>query len=164
MAASAGTGFACRMVCRGFTLIELVVVLVLLGVLAVMVVPRMVAIDVFAQRGLHDQTLTVLRHAQKSAVAQRRSVCVVFSLSGATLAMDVDRNLATGSNGCEGNLAGPDGHSPGGVSARAGAQYATLPAGLVFDPLGRPNAAQTIQVAGHVGAVVVEPMTGFVHD
>ena len=63
---------------RGFTLIELVMVLVLAGVLAVFAAPRLFSTGDFNARGFQDETLSLLRYAQKAAIAQRRTVCVTF--------------------------------------------------------------------------------------
>src|ERR1035437_10071807 len=64
---------------RGFTLIELIMVMVMLGVLAVFAAPRIFNSDDFYARGFHDETLGLLRYAQKAAIAQRRTVCVAVS-------------------------------------------------------------------------------------
>jgi len=60
---------------RGFMLIELIMVMVMLGVLAVFAAPRIFNSDDFYARGFHDETLGLLRYAQKAAIAQRRSDC-----------------------------------------------------------------------------------------
>ena len=148
----------------GFTLIELVMVLVLTGVLAVFLAPRLSGIGDFNARGFHDETLAMLRYAQKTAIAQRRLVCVGFSANTATLTQDADQNPATGANGCEANLTGPRGESPGLITGRGSAQYASTPAVVVFDGLGQPDAGRSIQVQGHSVAVLVESVTGHVHE
>ena len=68
--------------CRGFTTIELVAVIVLMGVLAVVALPRMEG--ALAQRSDHwrDQVLAALRHAQATAQSHRRLVCAT-ALPGA---------------------------------------------------------------------------------
>lgn len=149
---------------RGFTLIELVLVLVLVSALAVFVAPRLAGLADFNARGFHDETLALLRHAHKSAVAQRRPVCVRFTASGASLALDADRDSATGGNGCEADLAGPDGRTPASVQARGSVQFASTPATLVFDAQGRPSAGLLAQVAGASRQITVEAVTGYVHD
>ena len=60
-------------------MIELVVAIVLLGILAAVVVPRVGGGSGFDERGLRDQTQAALRYAQKSAIAARRTACAIFS-------------------------------------------------------------------------------------
>lgn len=149
---------------RGFTLVELVMVLVVAAVLAVFAAPRLLGLSDFNARGFHDETAALLRYARKSAIAQRRPVCVVFVAAGASLRIDSDRDTATGTLGCEADLSGPGGDTPAHITARGSVQYATLPATIVFDGLGSPAAGATIQVTGAARALTVEATTGYVHD
>lgn len=160
MAAKVGS----RRSSRGFTLVELVITLVLLSALAVFVAPRLSGVSDFQARGFHDETLALLRHAQKSAIAQRRTVCVLFAANSASLRLDADRNAASGTDGCEADLTGPRGETPAGITARGGVQYASTPGALRFDPLGRPSTGLSIQVAGAARQITVEAVTGFVHE
>lgn len=134
-------------------------VLVLVGVLAVYAAPRLFNSAEFNARGFHDETLAFLRYAQKTAIAQRRTVCMTFTIGSATLKVDND-----GSAGCEANLAGPKGDSPGTITARSGVTYSSFPASVSFDALGQPAATQTIQVQGVGRAITVEAGTGYVHE
>ena len=143
----------------GFTLIELIMVLVLAGVLAVFAAPKLFNTGDFYALGFHDETLALLRYAQKTAIAQRRPVCVTFGSATATLSMDSDRNSSTGPSGCESSLTAVHG---GSIAARGTVQYSTLPATVVFDGLGQPSAGQTIQISGATN-IVVEAATGYVH-
>ena len=149
---------------RGFTLVELVMVIVLVGVLAVFVAPRLSNAD-FHARGFHDENLALLRYAQKAAIAQRRTVCVVFSTSSVTLNM-----AAAGLTSCPGStaLTGPNGETPALVTARSGVAYLAQPANFSFDALGQPSASQSFQVASAGVAIAltttVEAGTGYVHD
>ena len=77
-----------RQIQRGFTIIELVVVIVILGIMAVVVLPRMDFLGVFEATGFRDQTVAILRFAQKTALAQRRAVCVTVGATGVTLRID----------------------------------------------------------------------------
>ncbi len=153
---------------RGFTLVELIMVIVILGVLAVYAAPRMFNSNDFYARGFHDETLGLLRYAQKAAIAQRRTVCVAFTSTSATLTMASAAstyNCATAAA-----LTGPNG-SPT-ITARSGVTYNTTtpPVDFNFDGLGRPinssgaaMATQNIKI-DNAADVVVEASTGYVHD
>lgn len=155
---------------RGFTLIELIMVIMLVGVLAVFATPRLLDMQGLNARGFHDETLAFLRYAQKTAIAQRRMVCVKFAASSATLAVDQDRSAATGTNGCERDLAGPKGDVPGRILARGSVAYNGTPTSFNFDGLGQPVdqngvlvAEQTIHIT-NASNVIVEAGTGYVHE
>ena len=156
---------------RGFTLVELVMVIVILGILAIFAAPRLFNSNGFYARGFHDETLGLLRYAQKSAVAQRRMVCVTFAASSATLTVDADGSAATGTNGCEANLTGPKGESPAKVTAKGSVTYASS-TNFIFDGLGQPlntsrvplTTSTTIQVANAANSITVEATTGYVHE
>ena len=79
----------------GFSLVELVMVITVLGILAVFVMPR---VDTSPYRALefHDQTVAALRYAQKTATSHRRMVCLEFTSSTVTLTIDHDKSGTCG--------------------------------------------------------------------
>jgi MSHA pilin protein MshC len=143
---------------RGFTMVELILVMVIVGILAAVAVPRMIGRNSFDTRGFADQLAATVRFAQKLAVAQRTDVFIRLNASDATLCYDAT---------CATLAPGPGGEKPYAVSAPNGVSIASPVAVLGFDAGGRPNiAAQlAIQVNGS-GAhhVLVEQETGYVHD
>ena len=150
----------------GFTLIELIVVMVLISILAVFVAPRFLGGHGFEARGFYDETQSALRYAQKAAIAQRRLVCVAFTAKTVTLTI-ASANPAVG---CNINLSGPDGSTPYTINASNVTKYGSVdvkfspvPAALSFDPLGKPSAGATIVVNGFSPAITVETETGYVH-
>lgn len=156
----------CRSGQAGFTLVELVMVIVLLGILAVYAVPRMLNSGDFYARGFHDQSMAYLRYAQKTAIAQRRTVCVTFSSNTINLQIA----STAGSNTCSTALAGPAGEA--GLSARSGVAFSGTPTSFNFDALGQPvnsgtgavAATQTLQVANVSRSITIEAVTGYVHE
>ena len=143
----------------GFTLIELIMVMVIVSILAIAVMPRFTDQSVFESRGFHDETLAFLRYAQKTAIAQRRTVCVTFTTTNATL--NIASTPATAS--CDTNLIGPKGDVPGTITAKSGTSYVSA-SNFSFNGLGQPSIAQTIQVVGAAGHIVIEADTGYVHE
>lgn len=152
---------------NGFTLVELVVVVVLIGVLSVYAAPRSFIGKDFYDKGFHDETLSYLRYAQKVAIAQRRTVCVAFTASSLSLTIaSVSSSLV-----CNTAMSNASGQSPAVLSARLGTAYASLPANFNFNALGQPvNALNTVvqtqtwNVANTTRSIVVESDTGYVHE
>lgn len=145
--------------CGGFTLIELVMVILLLGVLAVFVAPRIVNAD-FNARGFHDETLALLRYAQKTAIAQRRTVCVALTPGG--VALTIDQNTPPDLI-CDGPPVLPN--PPRGGAGLAATVGATPIAAFQFSPLGRTNQAGLVTIAIPDSTnIFVQAETGYVHD
>jgi MSHA pilin protein MshC len=145
---------------RGFTLIELVVTIVLVAILAAVVMPRFAGQSDFDARGFFDATASFLRYAQKSAVAQRRQVCVGFAGSSATL------TIASVFGGpCDIPLAGPDGQSPCALTPPQGIAFTAAPADFSFFPSGQASADTTLAIAALPGKTLkVWAMTGYVQE
>lgn len=153
---------------RGFTLVELITVLIVLGVLAVAVLPRLNDVSDMQAMGYRDQVVAALRHAQKSAVSHRRMVCATLAGGAVTLTVA----SANPANSCSAaTLNGPGGgsayaSSPDPVAISASA----APAGPIhFQPSGRVTDSAgtitdyTITVSGLTGnAITVVGSTGYV--
>ncbi len=146
----------------GFTLIELVVVLVILGVLAAVAAPRFVDSTAFLQRGYYEELAMALKYSQKLAVASGCPVRVTIDAGSYQARQQAaqsgscdltDTTWPTGVRLADGQLLA--GTSPGGV--------ATAPAvTMTFDALGRTNlsADQTISIGPFALTVVAD--SGFV--
>ncbi len=144
----------------GFTLVELIMTMVIVGILGAVVAPRLLSTNVFQSRGFADQVQASLRYAQKEAIAQHRYVCVAFASNSITLTINTTPV-------CPGvNLASPSGGASYSVPAPAGIAFSPTPTGFYFDALGKPSFAanKTITVSGAPNNIVVETETGYVHS
>jgi MSHA pilin protein MshC len=143
----------------GFTLVELVVTMVVVGVLAAVAVPMLSGTQVYDQLSFSDGTLTLLQYAQKSAIAKRRQVCATFSATKVTLMY----SSAFGSAACDAQLIGPGGETPYSLLANGTVTYSPQPADFNFNALGQASIPQTINFAPVARPITVEADTGYVH-
>jgi MSHA pilin protein MshC len=149
---------------RGFTMVELILVMVIAGILAAVAIPRFMGRTSFDTRGFTDQLASTVRFAQKLAISQRTPVFVQFTATDATLCY-----VATIPCPVASQAPGPGGEKPYTITAPNGL---TINSGAVsalqFDASGGTSTLSTqldIQVNG-AGAyhVLVERETGYVHD
>ena len=143
----------------GFTMTELVVAIVVTGVLAAMAIPRFVGRDAFDSRGFYNEAQAVVRYAQKTAIAWRRTVFVCVA-TGSVRAGTVAGCATTLTHPTTGNA----------LTATAPSGVTLSPAGnFSFDGMGRPSGAAvtvtfTSTIAGDPARqIVVEAETGYVH-
>ena len=147
----------------GFTLVELVVTIVVVGIIAAIVGPRFIGPQTFQTRGYFDQVQSGLRYAQKTAVAKRRNICVSIAANSVTFSYAA---LAGSTAACTLPLEGPAGETPFSLNAPTGVALASPINVFTFEGLGRTNLAATlaISVIGDVTrAITVEAETGYVH-
>lgn len=155
----------------GFTIVELVVIIMIVGILAVVVGPRFFEIDVFRARGFYDETLAVLHYAQKTAVAQRRAVWVNIDAATEQVAVCYSNTFPCSTPADQ--VPDPYGSKPYTITAASGVDLTTTTT-FFFDALGRPyNTADTVPNStfsaltisitggGDTQAITVERETGY---
>lgn len=160
---------------RGFTLVELIMVMVLLGIMAVVFLPGVSGTSAVKERGFRDGVFTTLSHARRVAMASRRFVCVTLSAgtgSSATVSVAVDPGLTpetAASVSCSQALALPSTLSSCASNTLCAPTSVTLGGAtrVVFDPLGRSVSTPGTTVAASVTIsnqtnVTVEAETGLV--
>ncbi|MBI3570328.1 MAG: general secretion pathway protein GspH [Gammaproteobacteria bacterium] len=141
----------------GFTLVELVAIIVLLGIIAAVATPRFFDNSAFEARGAYDEVIAAARYAQKLAITNRCTVKLTFSSNRFTVTQSTSASVCgTGADTlavphpgqCRSPAAGNnyDCNMPAGISI-------TLTAGtspIVFDSLGRTtdSVTRTVQVGG----------------
>jgi MSHA pilin protein MshC len=148
----------------GFSLVELITTLILVGILAVVAIPRLVGVEAYNTRAFSDRVLAGLRYAQKQAIAKRRKVCVSVLANSVTFQY---ASVAGAAAACDLPLAGPGGVSPFVVMAESSGAGNVVLAPVTtfsFNALGRPSTGQVFTVTGDsVVTIRVESETGYVH-
>jgi len=79
----------------GFTLVELIMVIVIVGIIGAVIAPRFFSRTTFDASGYNNQLAALLRYGQKLAIAQNRAVFV--RLNGNSVALCYTATCAAGS-------------------------------------------------------------------
>jgi len=133
---------------HGFTLVELVIVISLMGILGAIAASRMLTSQGFASRGFFDEAQAVVRYAQKTAIAWRRTIVVCVA---------ADKVSAISNSDCNAPVYVPHPANPANPL-----KSSTAPSG------GRPSAATTISLNSTnaddpVRQIIVAAETGYVY-
>lgn len=150
----------------GFTIVELVTIMVVIGVLSAIAIPKLTGNTGFAGAAFRSDIVGALRYAQKTAVGHRRLVCATLAASSVTLSIAPD-NPATS---CTATLTNATGEPYASQDATITASGALLLLGnLYFQPDGTitTNAAGTTLAAGVISVteqpnITVAGATGYV--
>lgn len=136
----------------GFSLIELITVIILLGVISVVAIPRFYSTDTAAVQSARDQALSAIFTAQQLAMARAGNTTTI-ELEVAANSLNVTENGAA-------------------VVATGGSYPLTLPEGVSvtagigtysFDKLGRTDASQIVLTRGSTSATLRLEASGYAY-
>lgn len=150
---------------KGFSLVEMVLVLALVAILSVIAAPRFANVLTFGTNTFFQETLNGIRYGQQLAVGMGCDVRV--SVTGTTMSLDLRSNCLTGNftqaiNDPVSKVAGYQKTAPSGVTIA----NSNFP--IYFDPLGRAHDVNTgniinasLTIGGNTLQVIGE--TGFTY-
>ena len=160
-------GQTSRIRAAGFSLIELVVVIVLLGILAVFVIPGL-NLQGYREQGFFNQSQAALRYGQKYAVASGCHVAVTINDSSCTIQLN-GAGSTGGPGGCPNTaINNPTGNGGEFCPQSAAASPNNLPQTVTFNNIGCPSngdcpgSTETLNIGGRM--LRIEAETGYIHE
>lgn len=148
---------------RGFTLIELIIVLVMLGAFSLYAAPKFFDQGGFNEYAFHKELITAIRYAQKTAVATGCDIRVIVDSGTDGYALYYQPGGYTDCGATENPVPHP--LQSGNFARAASAQEAvdvTSGLDIVFDPLGGTPSGGTVTFSSG-RSLAVEAETGYVH-
>ena len=147
----------------GFTIVELVAVMVIIGIIAAISAPRFVGVDAFDARGSYSTLTAALRYAQKTAIAQRRNVYANVNTSTRSVCLGYTSN-------CSSAVIDPATQVAYAKTLSSNVAITASATPLGFDGLGRPipNASATFTIQNTavpsepIRTITIEQDTGYV--
>ncbi len=146
----------------GYTLTELITVVVILGIIAAFTAPRFFDQVVFEERGFYEEVVAALRYGQKIAVGSGCPVQISIDANGYALA----QQAALGNRCNPGDVTWavpvmlPDGQAAAG-STPAGVTLGPVVT-YVFDGLGRTDLGTDLTVSIGTWSLIVQAQSGYV--
>lgn len=147
---------------RGYTIVEVVLVVVILAIIGTLAGPRFFDNTAFEEREYYDELVTALRYAQKVAVASGCAVQV--EIAPTTFALSQQSVLAGHCDPADASFPVPVRLSTGEVmSGAAPAGITAVPAiTLIYTPLGRTGLAANQAVTIGARTLTIQAESGLV--
>ena len=140
-------------------MVELIAIILMVGVLAVVAVPKLDGALAMRNDTAHDEVVAALRYASQTAQSHRRLVCADVSASSVTLRIATNRSASA----CDTALTGPDGSAA--YTTNAGNTALGLSPGgtIYFQPDGRATSdgngatasSRTLTVSGSTSVSIL---------
>ncbi|WP_448553209.1 type IV pilin protein [Thalassotalea montiporae] len=150
----------------GFTLLELIVTIIIIGVLAVTILPRFTGSDGFEEYSYRTQAIAILRNAQQRAMNQDASACNRILIDSTRLGIPDNANC----NGFTSDFGDRDNDFTRLTelnTANSGVTISTTASAntIIFDQMGRPSCGNNcaIQITGDEPLRIVIESQGFIH-
>ncbi|MBT1444110.1 prepilin-type N-terminal cleavage/methylation domain-containing protein [Shewanella sp. JM162201] len=149
----------------GFTLVELVTTIILIGVLAVVAIPRLLSSSSYSAYALRSEFMAELRKAQLFALSNG-DICVRVAVSAAD-GYRMERYSSRSTNQCSGAL--DNSNLPDWQPFQGGSSLKLIASGtsfsLDFDPLGRLPlcSGDCIEVIADETLVIAIESEGYIH-
>ncbi len=138
---------------NGFTIIELIVVILLLGVVATIIGPRFISSTSFSSRANRDKVKFILKTGQKAALAQRRDIYPMVNSGELILCYSNTNPCPTNQKFTVNNRV---------FSVSANGTNIVIP-NFKFNALGNTGTSKiTIQVGGK--NLYIEEESGYIHE
>ncbi|SDZ90159.1 MSHA pilin protein MshC [Desulfuromusa kysingii] len=139
---------------KGFTLVELVVILLLLGILSAVALPKFFNLSGYQDRAAYDELVDAVRYAQKLAVASGCDVQVDISANSYALQQHAT-NCTTGA------FATITSH-PFTSNVIKNVNLLATPGRFIFDAMGRSDSDVSVVINGGSYSFNVVAETGYV--
>lgn len=143
---------------KGFTIVELVMVIILVGILSAVALPRFFQTSAFEQRAVFDSTLNAVRYAQKLAVATGCQTQFQSTTSSYQILADDGCDSGTFSTA----VFNPGSNESGFSETTNGVTLTASTANITFFPLGNASTDATVALASRTIVIVAD--TGFVYE
>ncbi len=141
----------------GFTVLELITVIILLGIMAAVVAPRFFDTRDFDAHQFHSEAVNAARYARQFAVTKGCNTRFLLNSTGFSLARDSNCDSSDG-NDFSTAISAPD--DPSQAYAQNGAPLGTASGTIIFDATGNADSTQTLVVGST--SITVDASTGFV--
>ncbi|MDT8404411.1 type II secretion system protein [Sulfuriflexus sp.] len=146
---------------RGFTLVELVLIMVIIGFLSVTALPKFFSQDDFENRGFYTEVLNAVRYAQQLAVAINCDTQVALTGNSYTV------TIADNPSICDGSAIATSAPDP--VTGQSGftgnsssATISSSAGSFSFNALGQASTDVTVSAGGYSFRVIRE--TGYIQE